>query len=139
MPHKHICHQNVRMKKLQHPFKFAKNGAGRRDPWVHSFEREFCFASAKKKRMGGVEKCRRKGRPAAYGSAVLNGEDVQVVGQARGACICLAVAQKCLAFHTTPPGTLVMLGQKFMKNRGRGGTRREKRATGWGAMERGVK
>lgn len=40
------------------------------------------------------------------GSAVLNGEDVHVEGQTRGACICLAVAQKCLAFHTTPLGAL---------------------------------
>lgn len=41
------------------------------------------------------------------------------MGQTRGACICLAVAQKYLAFHTAPPGTLASLGQNFMKNRGR--------------------
>lgn len=43
----------------------------------------------------------------AYGSVVLKGEDVHVEGQTRGACICLAVAQKCLAFHTAPLGSLV--------------------------------
>lgn len=71
-------------------------------------------------------KCQRNGCPAAYGSVVLNGEDVQVEGQTRGACICLAVAQKCLAFHTTPLGLLAKHSQKFMKNRGEEGTRKER-------------
>lgn len=57
-------------------------------------------------------KCQSDGCPAANGSVVLNGEDVQVEGQTRGACICLAVAQKCLAFHTTPLGSLAKLSQK---------------------------
>lgn len=54
------------------------------------------------------------------------------MGQTRGACICLAVAQKYLAFHTAPPGTLASLGQNFMKNR-----RRESRRTveGGGMVE----
>lgn len=64
--------------------------------------------------------------PALYRSVVLDGEDVRVEGQTRGACICLAVAQKRLAFHTTPLGSLVRLGQKFMKNRGKEGTRKER-------------
>lgn len=76
------------------------------------------------------------GCPAAYASVVLNGEDVQVMGQTRGACICLAVAQKYLAFHTTPPGTLVSLSQNFMKNRGREGTGKDRMAGG--AVELGV-
>lgn len=70
--------------------------------------------------------CLCNGCPVAYGSMVLNEEDVQVEGQTRGACICLAVAQKCLAFHTTPLGSLVKLSQKFMKNRGKEGTRKER-------------
>lgn len=75
-----------------------------------------------------VMRCWCNGRPVAYGSVVLNGEDVQVEGQTRGACICLAVAQKCLAFHTTPLGSLAQ-SQPEVYEKQKEGSRRG----GWGA------
>lgn len=80
----------------------------------------------------GRKKCQRDGCPVAHGAVVLNGEDVRVEGQTRGACICLAVTQKCLAFHTTPLGTLAPTQPKVYEKQsergGRGATRKERKA-----------
>lgn len=70
------------------------------------------------------------------GSAVLNGEDVHVEGQTRGACICLAVAQKCLAFHTTPLGALAWAQPEVYEKqrvRGKWGNQEGEKCTGRGA------
>lgn len=73
------------------------------------------------------------------GSAVLNGEDVHVDGQTRGACICLAVAQKCLAFHTTPLGALAWAQPEvYEKQRawGKWGNQEGEKCTGRGLEEK---
>lgn len=75
----------------------------------------------------------------SFDSGVYNGEDVQVKGQTRGACICLAIAQKCLAFHTTPLGSQGLSSAKSLWKTER--TRKERKPKedgGWrvGVMER---